>query len=90
MSRNSSFDLATKLMAGRPTSRCSNPGKVMRVSSITSPHRLGAHPSFFTMGNGGKELHRREDDNSLTTSAGVKNGGASLSLPHTSSWRGAA
>jgi hypothetical protein len=52
----------------------------------------GAHPATYTVGHGGcfpkGKWQGHEADHSPTSNAEVKNGGAILSLPHTSSWHG--
>jgi hypothetical protein len=44
--RDSSEDIATRLLAGRPTGQSSIPGRVKRF--LSTPH-----PAFYPMGNGG-------------------------------------
>jgi hypothetical protein len=49
----------------------------------------GAHPASYTTDILGVKRQGHETDHSPLSSAKVKNGGAILPLPHTSSWHGA-
>jgi hypothetical protein len=85
-SRNSSVCIANGYVL---EVRGSIPGSA-RLFSPQSPDS-GAHPPY-PMGTGGGVLspvvkrQEREPDHSPLSSAEVKNGGATLPLPHTSSW----
>jgi hypothetical protein len=87
--------IATRLLAGRPRGRGSIPGTGKRIFplSVTSRSDLGPTqpPIRWVPGavSSGVKRQGHEADDSLSSVAEVKNGGAVPSLSHTSSWRGA-
>jgi hypothetical protein len=91
-SRDSSVDIATRLLAGRPRTRGSILGSGKKLFSITSTVALSPthHPIQWILGAVSPRVKQqgREADPSPPSGGEVKNGEAILSLPHASPWRG--